>query len=278
MWPASPPGGGGPRPTRCRYSVNLLSSMMRPPRPRQRQAARRRARLPEQAAKTRMDMTVALLGTRPVPSPPQRRITGPLCVRSVPFDALADSLAQGPSHVGASGRTAALKQKRPSVPLALPVRGFVCGDAGNGQAELRRHTCPPLRHGPQGPGAFVAKTLHGTSAVKPGFRLQVFAGIPASPLAVPVSGRVSLLRSHRTATPPAYSAAARIGLPRSFGKQRARLRRLSLARCLLGFGSISPPGTGLRVQRAAPDRRPSDSFASEARMRRGLRKAKFCCS
>ena len=42
--------------------------------------------------------------------------------------------------------------------------------------------------------------LRGTAAVKPGFRLQVFAGIPASPLAVLIGGRVSL--PPKTSAPP----------------------------------------------------------------------------
>lgn len=71
----------------------------------------------------------------------------------------------------------------------------------------RHHSAaqPPLRHGPQGPGALVGpppaqpvqgfdtvSAFRGTAAVKPGLRLQVFAVIPASPLALLVCGRVSL--------------------------------------------------------------------------------------
>jgi hypothetical protein len=93
---------------------------------RQRQAARRRARLPFDARG---------LALR---APPQRRIMAPLCVRSPPATAREDAVrVWGFTRWGFRAQRRA-GTERGSVPLALPGRGCVVGDAGNDRAEHRR--------------------------------------------------------------------------------------------------------------------------------------------
>ena len=71
--------------------------------------------------------------------------------------------------------------------------------------------------------------LRGTAAVKPGFRLQVFAGIPASPLAVLIGGRVSLATHRHAAASGLRSGKHRAGkavtlLADRFARRRRELR------------------------------------------------------
>jgi len=85
-------------------------------------------------------------------APPQRRIMDPLCVRSPPATARADAVrVWGFTRWGFRAHRRA-GTERGSVPLALPGRGCVVGDAGNDRAEHRRRSrllAPPCGSAPR---------------------------------------------------------------------------------------------------------------------------------
>jgi hypothetical protein len=153
--------GGSSPPDRCGDGFIERGGRVRPPRP---GSAKPRVGAPVCRRSPSTTLRVAA-------SPPQRRIMAPLCVRSPPATARADAVrVWGFTRWGFRAQRRA-GTERGSVPLALPGRGCVLGDAGNDRAEHRRRIdlppsphaartrrggCAPLRHGPQWPGALVA--------------------------------------------------------------------------------------------------------------------------
>ena len=216
--------------------------MMRPPRP--------------GSAKPRVGAPVCRRSYAAA-SPPQRRIMAPLCVRSPPATAREDAVrVWGFTRWGFRAQRRA-GTERGSVPLALPGRGCVLGDAGNDRAEHRRRSLslPPLAARPPAGAGRVGRPSTSSGLRGRRSRRAVFAGkarAPCSPVVfvegepprpVPLAGRFKL------AAACAACEDARVFAVLSFKRPAFTL----------------PPKLALRLRAHPPRQPPRTSFALSCR-------------